>query len=725
VSDNIFQILATSLSRPETLQELVDPQKPLPENIPDLLEVATGHAQAQHEALPKVLQDCSHDELHDHILHFLEQVLLVEGADYYRILGLFADATQDEVNRHYQLLMQLFFSDTEAQPENWKEETAVRINRAYSVLRELDKRQAYDQKLTNNDWPMHRLGERRKVPKSSLVKRPAAPRAKSKPDAPFLANQIGRVQDAASGERRMAGHGHAKMAVSESVGVQDARSGNAASSSAVHKQHNEPFGSFLDTHFNRADSNLSDTELRRVRREPSWTDPAARSHAPAEDRTVLPDLDHLAPEPQVSEKRHRLISAVVVVVFIVVVGTVSYLLFAPVGENKLTPSVLSKTLLDNAQKLLPARDDSKTSGESLQSIQIKETSREPALVIARDEQPPAIENAIQSSTAGDNATSDEGSTLAGAVTDKESVAAATKTVSEAPKLNQIADLQASKAVSAAASTVQPSRTAAEESPTEKAAVPSGQGSTVQNSGAATDQHVVPKEAKVTESAAPAASIVSQPKIATKPNASPAAPDTASSNKGEAKTGQASGTPDVIVAMAPAASAVPSGAGQTNIQKSGSTSEAPVSGAAEKPLAIARLEARPETTPPSSPAPLARVTEQELTKVLDRFRVAYKQGDLQTLIDLFAEDARTNDQSDRTGIRKDYSDLFEMTSRRQIFFRDITWQTEPDRAEGEGKFEVWIYPNGSKNVQTIFGTLTLEFVRRNNELVIKRFIHSYE
>lgn len=146
---NIFQLALDFYRSPTEFGELVDTQKPVPEGIGELLAFLTGpdHEKVKIIGSNVALQGAG--ELFDAASYFVEEVLFVPGADYYRLLGLRSDAGGEQVKRHYQLLISLFYQEEKSSMVNWKESDSMRVNQAYSVLRDAEKRRNYDNKLTS------------------------------------------------------------------------------------------------------------------------------------------------------------------------------------------------------------------------------------------------------------------------------------------------------------------------------------------------------------------------------------------------------------------------------------------------------------------------------------------------------------------------------------------------------------------------------------------------
>jgi len=123
-----------------------------------------------------------------------------------------------------------------------------------------------------------------------------------------------------------------------------------------------------------------------------------------------------------------------------------------------------------------------------------------------------------------------------------------------------------------------------------------------------------------------------------------------------------------------------------------------------------------------PAASGAPTLSELNTLLTNFTKDYEAGDINNLMKLFADNARTTDQTTLAGIRKDHVDLFDATTMRQIFLKDIVWDTSNTTAVGKGNFEVMVQSKGQTEVGTVNGTITIEAVKTADGTKILKFLH---
>jgi curved DNA-binding protein CbpA len=77
----------------------------------------------------------------------------VNVKDYYQVLGISKDASQDEIKKTFRKLAMRYHPDRNPQDKKQSEERFKEINEAYQVLSDEDKRRQYDHLTT---WTQHR-----------------------------------------------------------------------------------------------------------------------------------------------------------------------------------------------------------------------------------------------------------------------------------------------------------------------------------------------------------------------------------------------------------------------------------------------------------------------------------------------------------------------------------------------------------------------------------------
>lgn len=115
-------------------------QRPLPDGMDVVLQVAGGsHAAAIEEAAAHA--GMAPAEVVEAARFYLREMLFFPEADAYRVLGLAADASDEQVKHHHRLLQQWLHPDRPT--SDWDAAFAARVNAAWSQLRTRARREAY------------------------------------------------------------------------------------------------------------------------------------------------------------------------------------------------------------------------------------------------------------------------------------------------------------------------------------------------------------------------------------------------------------------------------------------------------------------------------------------------------------------------------------------------------------------------------------------------------
>lgn len=132
---------------PLRFAKLTDPARPLPSGFEGLLrEMAEALLPANLSQVAERLQRPP-EEIEAAARFFVRQVLLVPGADHYRVLGVSRKAAEDVIRQHYQLLVRLFHPDRIGADSDTGARETARLNAAYQALRDPVARQRYAKRL--------------------------------------------------------------------------------------------------------------------------------------------------------------------------------------------------------------------------------------------------------------------------------------------------------------------------------------------------------------------------------------------------------------------------------------------------------------------------------------------------------------------------------------------------------------------------------------------------
>jgi len=135
---------------------------------------------------------------------------------------------------------------------------------------------------------------------------------------------------------------------------------------------------------------------------------------------------------------------------------------------------------------------------------------------------------------------------------------------------------------------------------------------------------------------------------------------------------------------------------------------------------------PPTNQPADPAsesrrvgvaPAETLVIEELDGLIKRYTNAYRRGDLDSLMVLFAADARGRSGSSRDGIRRDYGTLFDAHWVRRMLLRDLRWTRGGGSASAVGRYEVWLQRRDNGGSIQLAGTIHFEVRKRDGRLSI--------
>jgi hypothetical protein len=132
-----------------------------------LLRVAVG--EETEEALAIVSKGWSPDEIHEAAAFFIEQVLLHQDADSYRVLGATPEASTPELRRNMALLMRWLHPDKDL--DGRRSMFAGRVTRAWDDVKTDERRAAYDQQTNFRGQEKNRSAGRKRRTKSGKISR--------------------------------------------------------------------------------------------------------------------------------------------------------------------------------------------------------------------------------------------------------------------------------------------------------------------------------------------------------------------------------------------------------------------------------------------------------------------------------------------------------------------------------------------------------------------------
>ena len=117
-----------------------------------------------------------------------------------------------------------------------------------------------------------------------------------------------------------------------------------------------------------------------------------------------------------------------------------------------------------------------------------------------------------------------------------------------------------------------------------------------------------------------------------------------------------------------------------------------------------------------------MTRGELDNVVNQFTNSYNNGDINRLMALFAENARTNDRQSKVGIKADYAELFNNTKFRKLMINDINWQLGKGRAEGAAEFVVTVRAKNGLEENSFQGHIKITAIKQSKGVYITHLLH---
>ncbi|MBK8161621.1 MAG: DnaJ domain-containing protein [Gammaproteobacteria bacterium] len=685
---NIFNLARDFFQSPAEHRDLLDPSSPLPPDVSYLLDALTENKDPGSEEPMALAAD-----LREAIQFMIERVFFAPGADCYRILGLNYGARPDEIRKHYNQLLHIYALDQADRSGEWNPIFATEISRAYSVLRDPERRRAYDQHL---------------IQRSGVKGAPAVPRDRM--DVPSEAGKApGNVSYLNPGPsvRPMPSEDEIKelqRQVQQSSAT-GARERTASAEPAAPQGSSR--SSFIANRIDRANG-LSETggtpepELAQVSSNPAPISWSLISEPVAGAAGKFPKgIPVTPPEPAGADSK-RILSMdrstfAILVAVIMVLGVYAIVLPNRLGEDS-----------GSGPASIPGEEMEAASGDA-------DAGSIPAPVngnVVRDTAEQAASSEVFSPFAAipDPSAADAGEDKKPAVSRATSSDARRETGSAGnePVNRSAPNTAASRAEARQPAVIPPGGQGAggeNRSAQSSPARPAAGGSVVRSEPAVAASAKPPVESPaVTERAAPSRKLESLRQ-------------TLLEDKPAAKVGAVANAGVVTVPRDDAAAKIPA---QATIAPSAPAVPRVDGGQMDKPALIASV------APVQASRNGEAITIQELDRLAETFSRAYEAGELDTLVGLFSEDARTNDQSSKSGIAADYRELFQISETRKFTISRLRWEQDKrgDGLKGEGDFQVDVKLKSDQSVTTVQGKVLFHVRRGPDGILITEMMHTY-
>jgi len=144
---DLFAFALNLYRAPLQYRPYVGKNKPIPPGFSEFLDVLSKRE--GHEAWGEFddIQGATIQELREAGFFLVKRILFVEDANHYRLFGLDPSTTTQEIRERYRLLIGLFHPDKMPFGDEWSELYAPKINDAYNILKNSDKRSRYDEDI--------------------------------------------------------------------------------------------------------------------------------------------------------------------------------------------------------------------------------------------------------------------------------------------------------------------------------------------------------------------------------------------------------------------------------------------------------------------------------------------------------------------------------------------------------------------------------------------------
>ncbi|NOZ53765.1 MAG: hypothetical protein GXP08_11625 [Gammaproteobacteria bacterium] len=127
---------------------------------------------------------------------------------------------------------------------------------------------------------------------------------------------------------------------------------------------------------------------------------------------------------------------------------------------------------------------------------------------------------------------------------------------------------------------------------------------------------------------------------------------------------------------------------------------------------------------SASIPDGHITTAELNTLLSKFMQAYEAGDLTRLVSIFAENMRSNQETNLKNIEEDYRKLFHITDIRKMRISSVRWTETDKRQYGKGKFQLLVREKGAAKVTSYAGNISIDVEKNGQKLLIKTLNYHY-
>ncbi len=142
---DLFAFALNLYRAPLRYRPFIQKRNSVPPGFADFLDVLSKREGHEVWIEYKGIQGATSQELREAGVFLVKRILFVDDADHYRLFGLESTATIQEIRERYRLLIGLFHPDRRSFGDDWNELYAPKINDAYNILKNPEKRRGYDE----------------------------------------------------------------------------------------------------------------------------------------------------------------------------------------------------------------------------------------------------------------------------------------------------------------------------------------------------------------------------------------------------------------------------------------------------------------------------------------------------------------------------------------------------------------------------------------------------
>jgi curved DNA-binding protein CbpA len=700
---NIFDLVLEFYRSPVEHPELVNAEIPLPIDVGVLLDAISENKDPNHDLeSPRELSA----DLRNAIPFFIERSFFVPGADCYRVLGLSVGAKAEQVRKHYNQLMHIFSLDRLDKSSEWDTAFATQINRAYSVLRDTERRRAYDQMLVRVPVTRETIGAPQEEQATEVART-----AKAAPKVSYLAStKPAEEKQAQENQRRvLKGASTVSDRATAFEGMKDASSGLSKSA-------------FIANRIDRASGIASDTAIADlgIDRESAVEDgspqaePEFSEHVPEHFPVGIPAS---GPREPVSS-RNRLLSldrSSLVLLAAVILVLIVYAIVLPGRFMGRSDSASEEVVSDRITNGNVIRESTTGGGKVAAAVDSANPGNGQIVLPGNDAASGAGEVTAQAEAAFDSAVGDEveSDNALDQPGSRSDTSQGTGTGGDDQRIRKvparpsiIASLPLDRVVAKTANA--PDKAASNAKKIE--------GQSVDSEGISPAKKLELMRQTLQK----------EPQV---DNPVPAIQGSQANTRQVANAGavsQSAPAQSTVLPMMRSRVDQPAPQVASNGEAVNLTASVPLTA----PVSVDNSQsAGPDTmasiAPVTSVSQPQSITISELNGLVDTFSKAYESGDLDLLLTLFSDDARTNDQSSKIGIAKDYQDLFEISEKRKFIIDRLRWEQDKAGAlKGEGEFQADVQLKSDNSVTSVKGKVLFYVKRGSDGIVITQMLHSY-